>query len=279
MRAALLPAITARRFWLGRRSARYAEVVANLRDLLVEDPVIRLDEFDGVFSLDRHSDLFSRVVTRRTYEPELVAVCARHLDRDRDVIDVGANIGFYSVLFACNLAHGRRVIAVEPTRNALRRLRRNLELNGVTDRVTVVEGVISSQSGKVEIKTIRGREEYSSIGRLEHPSVAGEEWVTEPVTATTLDALVATTGLDPGFLKVDVEGVEHLVFDGARDVLSRYRPVILSELSDPLLRANGSSARQVIEQIARCGYEVLDPVDPAVPAGTREYGDILCLPR
>ena len=101
----------------------------------------------------------------------------------------------------------------------------------------------------------------------------------ETVTASTVDQLVAEYALNPGFIKVDVEGLEHLVFSGASDVLARCRPVILAELTDPLLKSNGSSAKEVVDMIAAHNYQITDPLRPSVVPGTREFGDILCVPR
>ena len=199
------------------------------------------------------------------------------LDPHRDAVDIGANIGFYAVLFAKRL-DGRRVLAVEPTRNALARLRRNIALNAVESKTIVFEGVASNQSGWLEIKTISGLEEYSSLGAMDHPSIAGVAFVTERVEARTLDELVADHGLDCGFVKADVEGVEHTVFEGGQRTLAQQRPVVLSELSDYLLRKNGSSSLEVVRFFEALDYVVVDPQHPGEKPGRRLFGDILCLP-
>jgi FkbM family methyltransferase len=244
---------------------------------MVEDPVIRVEEFDGAFALDRRSDLLRRLILDGAYEPELVRAFRQHLDPRRDIIDVGANIGFFSVL-AAKCTSGR-VVAVEPTPNALRRLHRNLAHNTVQDKVLVFEGGIAQQIGRAQITSIEGKEEYSTIGQLVHPSTSGNASTTVSIEVTTLDALVARFELNPGFVKIDVEGMEHLVLAGASHILDHYRPVILSELSDPLLRANGSSSQEVIKSLMARGYVVSDPRWPGATPGWRPFADILCIPR
>ena len=259
------------------RSFASGRYLIDCSTLFVDDPCLRIDEFEGEFYLDARSSLFKRVVTSGEYEPELTQRCIDHLDPDRDVIDIGANVGFHAVLFGQHVRAGR-VLSVEPIPGALSRLRRNLARNGLTDRVEIFEGVISSNSEEVEIKMIPGREEFSSLGAMTHPSVAGAKIEFLTVAATTLDELVATKGLNPGFIKVDVEGAEHLVFAGGGQTLRQFRPVVLSELSDPLLKSNGSSSADVIAAIERCGYQVIDPLCPGVRPGLRPFGDILCVP-
>jgi len=69
-----------------------------------------------------------------------------------------------------------------------------------------------------------------------------------------------------------------VVLAGMMATIAKSRPVILAELSDPLLRRNGSSAREVIELIQRQGYALTDPLAPGSPAGARTFGDLLCIP-
>jgi FkbM family methyltransferase len=224
-----------------------------------------------------HSDLFRIAASTGSYEPKLAEVCASQLSVDRDAIDIGANVGFYTVLFA-QLLPNRRVLSIEPAERALARLQVNLELNGVRDRVVVFSGVASSRKGEARLHTVVGREEYSSLGSMTHPRICGSACAVVPVACETIDNLVHEHGLDPGFVKLDVEGMEHAVLDGMRDVLQNKRPTILLELLDPLLRRNGSSSRQVIDFLRSYGYDVSDPTDLTSDVGNWTCGELLCVP-
>ena len=263
---------------LQKRRAGKREVVRNLRNVLVTDPEVVIEEFEGKFSIDHRSDLFERIVIDGHYEPDLVRFCKKYLVGTRDVLDIGANIGFYTVMFAKNL-HGKRVVAVEPTQNALKRLRTNITLNHVGDRVVVHEGVVTDKAEKVTMKVIPGKEEYSSIGVMEHPSIVQEEYVSEEVDSITVDDLVERFNIDPGFMKVDVEGGEHLVFSGAKKTLSISRPIILSELSDFLLTRNGGSSMEVVNLLRQYDYDVIDPLNPWAPVGYKSFGDVIGFPK
>lgn len=260
-----------------RRRAGKREVVRNLRSVLISDPQISVEEFQGIFSIDRRSDIFERIVIDGQYEPDLVRYCKKYLEPNRDVLDIGANVGFYAVMFAKNIQG--RVLAVEPTKNALLRLRKNVAVNQVEGRVVVFEGVAVDRATTVTMRVIPGKEEYSSIGVMEHPSIAKEQFVSEEVASSTIDDLVDRFDLNPGFMKVDVEGAEHLVFSGAKKVLSTNRPIILSELSDFLLTKNGVSSMDVITLLRHYDYDVMDPMNPKAPVGWKEFGDIICFPK
>jgi FkbM family methyltransferase len=278
LRRVLWPAIALRRRLRAGPKPDLKAVLDRLARSLAEDPVLDVPEFQGRFAMAARSRLFRRLVEHGEYEPVLTRRCLELLDPDRDVIDVGANIGFHTVLLSRQLRAGR-LLAVEPTANALRRLRRNVELNGVGDKVTVFEGVASNAPGSLEISTVNDAEEFSSLGGIRHPAMAGVPTTLERVAATTIDELTQTLGLAPGFIKIDVEGFEHFVFEGAVHTLETHRPVIVSELSDYLLRRNGASALAIVERLRRFDYDVVDPLHPGEAPGYREFGDIVCVPR
>jgi FkbM family methyltransferase len=248
-----------------------------LSDILVEDPVIRAEEFGGSFRIDVRSDMFRRLVIYKQYEPVLAKVAVKFADGGRDFIDIGANIGFYSVLLANNLTSGRGY-AIEPTAKAFARLQANIAYNGVLDRVRVIKAAITDRIGNVQIRVIPGKEEYSSLGGMNHPSIASLGFSLETVPAVTLDHLVEQHNIHPGFLKIDVEGCEHLVLAGARQTLLQYRPVILTELWDPLITKNGSSSKQVIASLRDLGYRIQDPISGAEVTESSPSSEILCLP-
>lgn len=273
----IYPSKLIQRAILNEKRSLQKEVLNSLSDLLVNDPIIKVNEFSGVFAIDASSDLFSRIVTYKRYEPEMVGYCKKYLDENRDAIDIGANIGFFTIMFAKGLKKGK-VLAIEPTQNAIRRLYKNIGLNNAEGKVIVFEGVALNKPGLVQIKTIDGKEEYSSLGVMKHPAIVEEEYSLEDVTSKTVDELVADNRLDPGFIKIDVEGVEHLVFEGMKNVLRINRPVILSELSNLLLKSNGSSSAKVIKMLEMFDYDIFDPLDFAMKPGTNSFGNIICFP-
>ncbi len=278
LRILLSPALGLGRRWLAYKRQERALVHARLVELMAEDPVLRLAEFQGNFSLDVRSDLFVRYILDGTYESGLVLLLKTFLNPNRDVIDIGANVGFYSVLCGKLIGPSQTVLAVEPTQNALARLRNNIERNGLNNKVIVHEGAASRHDGVTNLHFIEGKEEYSSLGVLCHPSVLKTPAQTIVIQCSKLDTIVAAHALDPGFIKVDVEGAEHSVFEGMVQVLSQYRPIVMSEFSLPLLKENGSSADAIVRFFKDLDYVVLDPFVPTLQPGIRAFGDILCLP-
>ncbi len=244
---------------LNSRYCLYQQTLySNLCDIICEDILVKVEEFEGMFYMDVHSHLFKRIFLTKDYEKKLVKYCLEYMGTNKDIIDVGANIGFYSILFA-KINQERRVLSIEPTERALARLYKNIDINNVADNIIVFEGVVKDNTKTTKVKVIEGKEEYSTIGEMVHPSIKQEKYETKAVNATTIDLLVDEFSLDPGFIKMDVEGAENLVISGASKTIQEKRPIILSELYDDMLVANGSSAQEIIAKIIEYGYIAVNP--------------------
>jgi FkbM family methyltransferase len=260
------------------RNAAHTAMLDRLASDLREDVCLRVRELDSDFWMDPRSHLFRRVAGHGIYEPEMAALIRRYVHPDRDVVDVGANIGFVTIAAAKRLSSGR-VLAAEPTPAAFGRLVRNVERNGVTDRVLLAQCLLGDRQTEMTLHVIPGQEEYSSLQPLVHPNANAEASVEQTLPMQRLDDLVARHGLDPAFLKIDVEGAEALVLAGARTMLERSRPVIVAEFSLPLLARFGAEPRAILQSLEALGYEVSDPGAVDGVAGRRTMGELLAIPR
>ena len=277
-RALLAGPLSVRRRWLDHQRQPVETALRRLGSLAMSDVRLRVDEFEGEFTLGANSHLLRRLLADGCYEPELVALFLRHLQPDRDVIDVGANVGFFTVLAGKHLSSGR-VLAAEPAASAFKRLQENVAANGVEDRVILFNGVVSDAERLVSVHVVPGLEEYSSVGEVAHPSAAGAATHVEQVGAKSLDQLVREHGLRPALVKIDVEGGEGPVFAGAEETLREHRPVIVSEFSLSLLRHNGTDPDAILALLRRCDYDVRDPRDARLTPGSADFRDIIAIPR
>lgn len=260
-----------------RRIKAQDDVVHHLKSLLVEDPMLHVACFLGDFYIAPSSELFRRLAMTGTYESELAKACTEYVDPAFDAIDVGANIGFYTILLA-KLVKGNRVLAIEPTRNALTRLKKNVAANLDDHSVVIFEGAVSNKNGTSQINFVEGSEEYSSLGVLLHEAIADKPMLKSSVSTRTIDDLVAQFRLRPGFIKIDVEGMEYAVLEGAKQTLSEFRPIILAEVSDGLLKANNASAASLLNLVKSAGYVTIDPDNSSLPSGSIPLRNVLCVP-
>ena len=244
------------------------------------DVVLKVEEFGGVFSMDCRSDLFRRIVIYGHYEPELTLLLGEVMsllgERHRggfDAIDVGANIGFHSVFFVRNGA--RACLALEPVGAAYLRLQANLRRNVVAAACLAEQVAGSTESGVAEMEVIDGMEEYSSLGGIHHAAVAYHERRKETIATASVDELVVRHGLLPRIMKIDAEGSELEVLQGACSTIASYQPVIIYECGAVARPGESVSARS---WLAERGYRFLDPARRTWLEDDDRCDDILAVP-
>lgn len=170
-----------------------------------------------------------------------------HLLRPGDLfVDVGANIGSYSVLAAGSI--GAHVVAVEPIPSTCEHLNLNLKLNRLESQVEVHCLGLSNSTGILRFTT--------TLDTVNHVLANGEEGNFEELSVTTLDNLLE--GRNPTLLKIDVEGHELAVLEGGKNTLSE------RGLLAVIMETNGSGARygvndtQLIELMEEYGFTCWD---------------------
>lgn len=239
--------------------------------------IVRFDDFMGSFELGIHSSLLKRVFIFKEYERKLAQLALNHINPRKDVIDVGANIGLFTVLFSNKIHDKRRVLAIEPTPSSLKYLNSNIKRNNCIDNVIVYDGIATDQNGIYSLNVVDGREEYSSLGKLVHPDIKSNDSLNIEVKGDKIDNLVKKLGLEPGFIKIDVEGAEFLVLQGAWKTIIKNRPVILSELSENMLSYQGSSCEDVFNWFRKLNYNIYDAIK-LTPVKQSMEGNILAIP-
>ena len=196
----------------------------------------------------------------------------------RDAIDVGANVGLYSILFSKLIYKDYKVLCIEPSPTAIKYLRKNIERNNSVNCI-IYEGVATNAKGFYKFNVIPGMEEYSSLRNISHYATKGKKYESFDVSGDTIDNLVYIHNLNPGFVKIDTEGAEYLVFSGAMNTIKKYRPIILSELSDNLMKNFGNTSEDVIQLLKECNYEIINFGNPIAPIKSPFEGNILAIPK
>lgn len=164
----------------------------------------------------------------RTYEPQKYVNIAAFLPAGGTFVDVGANVGDFSLWAARCGGPGCRVLAVEAEPDNVTWLRRTVARNGLEDQV-VVEGVAASDAeGETELLVTAKHGTHSIVENELHHTQERFRPVDKVVVPTRrLDDLLAAHGLEPDVVKIDVEGAERLVLDGAPALLASGRPMTL----------------------------------------------------
>jgi FkbM family methyltransferase len=203
---------------------------------------------------------------------------ARRIPPRSWVIDIGANIGFFTERFAKWTRDGGRVIAVEPDCYNVALLKQRLARCSI-ESVDIHQAAATERSGTVYLQR-------NSDNPGDHRiSDAGET-----IAAVTIDDLVEKAGNpDVALIKIDTQGSERRVLQGASKTLQRCKPTLFIEIDDQALRQYGTTAAEVLGElsgqqyqlyrISRSGQEIQMSLEEAIAvAGSEERGyvDLLC---
>ena len=173
-----------------------------------------------------------------SYELDFQVRAQRLIPRGTVVYDIGANVGFFTLLFARLVGSDGLVVAFEPAPNNVEKLERHLAINRVSNSV-VVRAAAWDVSGTVRVLVPASR----SQARVADDG----ECVVDSIR---LDDLIESGMRPPQCLKIDVEGAEERVLLGARRILSEFQPTILLETHGDQLQA------ACVKLLSEFGYQV-----------------------
>jgi FkbM family methyltransferase len=150
------------------------------------------------------------------YEPDLSAWIRKHVRPGMRIVDAGAHVGYHTLHFAVRVGAEGWVMAVEFDPRVLSLLEKNLQLYGLDHRVRIVRGALGAKVG-------RARARLDLQGRLDpEGSLVVPVW--------TLDELLEGSCVEG--IKLDVEGAEWDVLQGARRIFQRCRPWLIVAFHD-----------------------------------------------
>jgi FkbM family methyltransferase len=203
-----------------------------------------------------------------TYERDTVAVC-RHLIRPGAVVvDIGAHVGYFTLLFSSLVGPRGRVLAFEPDPQNVEILRRNVARRGAGN-VEVVGQAVSDFDGRAKLYRTP-----LSMGHSLHSVKQNLDQVI--VDVGTLDGVLERRGIETlRFVKIDVEGAEPDVLRGMRRLAAGAPDLVLVlEFKPALLAARGYRPAALLELLAEMGFETsaIGPGGTLAPASPSDTG-------
>lgn len=179
-----------------------------------------------------------------TTEQPMQQAIAEHLRPGGVFYDIGAHVGFFTVLGARLVGEQGRVYTFEPLPANVAALRHNLALNAFP-HVELFDAAVSETAGESGLQLVGN----STGPKLLEAGVREDSRGTITVRTVALDALLAAGQIQPAtVMKVDVEGAEIEVMRGARQLLTQHRPVVICEM-------HGRNA-EYVALMAELGYQV-----------------------
>ena len=152
-----------------------------------------------------------------------------HLRPGDVLFDIGANVGFFTIISVQLVGSEGHVYAFEPVPDNAAAVRHNLELNSFTN-ATVINSAVADRSGQGEL-LVAHYSGGSALSTVKTPPPDLKERM--PVETVSIDVLLAEGAMrPPDMVKIDVEGAELTVLQGMVETIRQHRPVILYEIDD-----------------------------------------------
>jgi FkbM family methyltransferase len=243
-----VPGLQSLAFFLYRASRPSHDVVAEVAGH-------RMHLIPGDWALTRN------LLARGCWEPEVTAALNHLLKEGMVVVDIGANVGYYTLLAARAVGPSGLVYAFEPEPKNCELLRKNIQENGYTN-VIAVQKAVSDRTGVGQLWL-----DPADPGR--HSLWSGPaESMPVPVDIVSLDDHFGQADRLPALLKIDAEGAENLILSGMTRILQgSNRMALIMEFYPALTRAAGGTPEGYLGKLCELGFETFPLLDGGSPVG------------
>ena len=229
-------------------SARVGRVLAGILShliLLRKNPTIIKEVDNTKFELDLREVIDSSIYFSGTFEEDVEKNIHSLVKPGMCVLDIGANVGYHTFRMSKLTIPSGQVYAIEPTSWAYRRLIRNASLNPDLNNIIFSQlGLSNADTGTVPVQ-------FQSSYRLD----GKQQSTTENIELITLDTYLEREGITKlDFIKLDVDGFEGKVLQGASKSLNKMRPIILMELNPSTMLENDDDPDVMVQILMQAGY-------------------------
>ena len=228
-----------------------------------------------------------RLFARGINEPLTTELIKKEIKKGYVVLDIGAHVGYYTLIFSKLVGEEGKVYAFEPHPGNFILLKKNVETNG-DKNVVLVQKAVSNKTGKIKLylcEDIVGH----SIHPFESPQDGGQSIEIE---ATRLDDYFKTYDGKIDFIKIDIEGAKKEAIQGISSLLKKNKNVkVVSEFNPPLLKQGGIEPEEYLELLTGFGFKLYEvserekkikPVDipkflEMYALSKKKYTNLLCV--
>ena len=184
------------------------------------------------------------------YEPLTTRLFRAALYEGMTAVDIGAHVGYYTLLAACDVGPRGCVFAFEPHPQNFRALRENLDRNSCTN-VVALPYAVSDSIGEASFHEHQSSYEHSLHRR-------GSALTSLRVPTVTLDSFFSDRGWPRiDLIKMDAEGSESAILKGAEGTIERSKPILITEFSPETMAAAGVPREGFLAHLLRLGFTVV----------------------
>jgi FkbM family methyltransferase len=209
-----------------------------------------IDTKEGRLFLNNHDPVVSGAIALGVYEPYFSELFRSALRTNMVVVDVGANLGYYSLMASKKSAV---VIAFEPEQQNLVYLKQSIDFNK-RNNVVVLDYALGD---KTDTETLF----IDPYNKGRHSFLPDDKAEKATVKVTTLDAALLKLGVKKvSLIKIDIEGWEAKALIGMKMILKKDRPLLFFEFVPDRITKSGENPMEMLESLIKLGYK-LDVID------------------
>jgi len=200
--------------------------------------------------VDLRSDTEFHTYYLGDFDTKDIRSALRLIRADSTVLDVGANVGFWSIPLASHLKGNGCLHAFEPVPANFKRLAENVRRNALENRIYLHEEGLSDQNRSLLISL---REDFANGSETGNAAIVIDSedlrFKCTEIRVQKLDNIFESLGLSTiDFIKADIEGHEDKFLAGAVDTIRRFRPILYLEINNPYYQRQGRDATTVFEE-------------------------------
>ncbi len=206
----------------------------------------------------RDVSIAPHLVLEGVYEEHTDAVLRRVVKRGMHIVEIGANVGLFTLLMCKCVGARGSVHAFECDPTLARLARDNLEINGFSGIGTIDERAVSKANGKLEFRAaLRHRGGGTLVADLQQiPELTEDERETIAVQAVTLDHFAAKGDRKIDFMKIDAEGAEADIIRGGQSIFGNrgYPITVMMEFAPAFMRKAGTDPALQLQELTDAGF-------------------------
>jgi FkbM family methyltransferase len=200
-----------------------------------------LDKLDNVVSKD--------LAVNQIWEPNETKILQKIIQKDMNVIDIGANIGYYTILFSKWVGDKGKIFSFEPESENFRLLKKNINANKANNVITFQKAVSNQNESKTLFLSEENKGDHQIIDLGENRTQIGIE-------CTKLDSTIAAEHkID--LIKMDIQGAEMLALEGMNKILeNNSKMTILMEFWPYGIEKSGYNPKNLLEKLEKYGFKI-----------------------
>jgi FkbM family methyltransferase len=189
------------------------------------------------------------------WETWITKALLRELRSGMNIVEIGSNVGYYSLIISSKIGDTGRLFAFEANPDTYQILRDNIEINGFNTRVTAEKKAVIDKVEKIAFQKLTKNLSTSSIVEYSKLNQYSEELEIIKVDATSLDQYFNNKDIKIDLIKMDAEGSEPRIFEGMKNlIINNANLTIICEFNPPLISATSVDPQKFLEKIQSYGF-------------------------